>query len=89
MVTNLANSNEFLPALAVVTTAINGHRVFSDDVKMCATCFEEKACKKCSKCKEVQYCDRECQRLHWFIHKKECNRNTSEIDSKLENLKVA
>jgi len=22
----------------------------------------------------VQYCDRECQRLHWFIHKKACAR---------------
>lgn len=22
----------------------------------------------------MQYCDRECQRLHWFMHKKTCAR---------------
>jgi hypothetical protein len=89
MVTNLANAQESLPALTVVTSALNGHRGFSDEIKTCATCGEEKASKKCSKCKEVQYCDRECQRLHWFIHKKECNRNTDDLNSKLENVKVA
>lgn len=25
----------------------------------------------------MQYCDRECQRLHWFMHKKTCARATS------------
>ena len=43
----------------------------------CSSCGEEKPDKKCSKCKEVQYCDRQCQRLHWFMHKKTCARPTS------------
>lgn len=25
----------------------------------------------------MQYCDRECQRLHWFVHKKSCARPVS------------
>lgn len=25
----------------------------------------------------MQYCDRECQRLHWFAHKKVCARPVS------------
>lgn len=45
---------------------------FQDDISYCGTCGEEKPEKKCSKCKAVQYCDRECQRLHWFAHKKTC-----------------
>lgn len=62
-------------ALAVISSAINGQRAFSDGtVTACSTCGEEKAPKKCSKCKAVQYCDRECQRLHWFLHKKACAR---------------
>lgn len=61
-------------AVSVVSAAINGQRGFSDNVQICVTCGEEKAAKKCSKCKAVQYCDRECQRLHWFMHKKSCAR---------------
>lgn len=45
-----------------------------DVISVCSSCGEEKPDKKCSKCKEVQYCDRECQRLHWFMHKKACSR---------------
>mmetsp|Transcript_8091 Transcript_8091/g.18249 ORF Transcript_8091/g.18249 Transcript_8091/m.18249 type:complete len:441 (-) Transcript_8091:82-1404(-) len=27
---------------------------------------------KCSKCKSAQYCSRECQRVHWKVHKTNC-----------------
>ena len=27
---------------------------------------------RCSKCKQVHYCGRECQRKHWATHKQEC-----------------
>lgn len=60
--------------LAVIDAAINGQRGFVNSVPYCNTCGEEKPAKKCSKCKSVQYCDRECQRLHWFVHKKACAR---------------
>lgn len=61
-------------AISVISAAINGQRGFSDNGQICITCGEDKATKKCSKCKAVQYCDRECQRLHWFMHKKACAR---------------
>lgn len=64
-------------AMAILRSAINGQRGFIDDISYCSSCGNEKPDKKCSKCKAVQYCDRECQRLHWFMHKKTCNRPTS------------
>lgn len=76
MVTSLT-SKDPPPALNVINCTINGSRGFVDSIPYCSTCGEEKPAKKCSKCKSVQYCDRECQRLHWFVHKKACNRESS------------
>lgn len=73
VVTQLAHK-ECGAALEVIKSAINGQRGFQDVISYCSSCGEEKPDKKCSKCKEVQYCDRECQRLHWFMHKKACSR---------------
>ena len=73
MVATLAGSDP-PSAASVISAAINGQRGFLDQSQICVTCGEEKAMKKCSKCKAVQYCDRECQRLHWFMHKKACAR---------------
>ncbi|XP_023934769.1 ankyrin repeat and MYND domain-containing protein 2 [Bicyclus anynana] len=76
MVTSLT-SKDPPPALSIINCTINGQRGFVDAIPYCSTCGEEKPAKKCSKCKSVQYCDRECQRLHWFVHKKACNRESS------------
>lgn len=73
MVATLASTDP-PSAVSVVSAAINGQRGFVDNSQVCVTCGEDKATKKCSKCKAVQYCDRECQRLHWFLHKKACDR---------------
>ncbi|CAH0555427.1 unnamed protein product [Brassicogethes aeneus] len=88
-------------ALNVLSAAINGQRGFIDNASMCSTCGEEKAPKKCSKCKVVQYCDRNCQRLHWHWHKKACAKlaqnpeyldkttpDTNEISSELQNFLI-
>ena len=77
MVKSLARKEEAPPALDVIIGAINSQSGFSDEYSPCITCSEPKAIKKCSKCKAVQYCDRECQRLHWFMHKKECARSST------------
>lgn len=80
MVTTLAG-NDPPSALSIIHSSINGQRGFVDNVPFCHACGDEKPAKKCSKCKSVQYCDRECQRLHWFMHKKSCARlSTGETD---------
>ncbi|KAI8123451.1 hypothetical protein FF38_08854 [Lucilia cuprina] len=76
IVTQLA-AKDAPSALSILRSAINGQRAFVDELSYCSSCGNEKPDKKCSKCKAVQYCDRECQRLHWFMHKKTCNRPTS------------
>ncbi|KAJ8918638.1 hypothetical protein NQ315_013144 [Exocentrus adspersus] len=73
MVTSLTGEDP-PSALSVVNSAINGQRGFIDSISVCNTCGEEKPAKKCAKCKVVQYCDRNCQRLHWHWHKKACAR---------------
>lgn len=92
MVASLADADS-PPALSVVNAAINGQRGFIDNIPTCSSCGEEKPAKKCSKCKIVQYCDRNCQRLHWPIHKKECARlaqgGTSELQSKPDSAEIS
>lgn len=80
MVATLASSDP-PSAISVISAAINGQRAFNDSTQICMTCGEDKATKKCSRCKTVQYCDRECQRIHWFLHKKACNRLNQSINS--------
>ncbi|KAL7050097.1 hypothetical protein ACKWTF_003955 [Chironomus riparius] len=78
VVRQLADKENQFTALEIIKQAINGQRGFQDVNIFCSTCGDEKPDKKCSKCKQVQYCDRECQRLHWSIHKKECARLSSQ-----------
>ena len=43
----------------------------------CLYCDAKKCEKKCSKCKSVYFCNQDCQRKAWKIHKKHCGRNLS------------
>lgn len=77
MVTSLASGKDAPPAISVLHSAINGQRAFavaSDEASACQTCGATRTTKRCGKCRMVGYCDRECQRLHWFAHKKVCAR---------------
>ncbi|CAH1986466.1 unnamed protein product [Acanthoscelides obtectus] len=90
-------------ALSIINAAINGQKGFIDNISVCSTCGEEKPAKKCSKCKAVQYCDRNCQRLHWHWHKKACQRlsqgvetteapvkpDAAELSSEIQNLLIS
>lgn len=60
-----------LTALAILTQALNGPRMFSQPDEACAICGEVNN-KKCSRCKSIYYCGPLCQRADWFQHKKVC-----------------
>lgn len=36
---------------------------------------------KCSRCRTATYCDRECQRKHWKVHKNSCQDSNNNEDS--------
>jgi tetratricopeptide (TPR) repeat protein len=38
----------------------------------CDLCDTTNPSKRCSRCHMVYYCSKECQKLHWFTHKVEC-----------------
>jgi len=40
----------------------------------CAYCSEPGSSKVCSLCREVSYCSKGCQQVHWKVHRKECTR---------------
>ena len=43
--------------------------------KWCLGCTNKNANFKCSDCKAVYFCGKECQKKCWRIHKKHCKRN--------------
>jgi hypothetical protein len=38
----------------------------------CAHCGKPGAVKICSACETARYCDEDCQRAHWALHKGPC-----------------
>lgn len=39
---------------------------------VCANCGRMHDLKKCARCRQVYYCDRDCQTIHWSVHKTGC-----------------
>jgi len=72
IVRTISTSAASTPALNVLISCINGQHFSSAEDKSCGTC-NELGGKTCQNCKSVFYCNRECQKLHWFVHKKHCN----------------
>ena len=67
------NYGEGMSAAEYINQSFNGQSGFRDS-EGCSACGEDGAEKKCSSCKSVQYCGQECQKLHWFSHKKVCKK---------------
>lgn len=40
--------------------------------RQCAQCGKSAVWRICSKCKGKAYCNRDCQSIHWEVHKREC-----------------
>ncbi len=70
-------------------TDINDEERRKKDLKMmnfvpaydgwCLYCDKKSVTKKCSGCKTVFFCDQECQKKAWPIHKKHCGRDQFDI----------
>merc|ERR1712198_496186 len=69
----MGNYGEGQSAAEYINGAFNGQKGFKDH-ENCDTCGQEGASKKCSSCKSADYCDQVCQKYHWFVHKKHCER---------------
>jgi hypothetical protein len=41
----------------------------------CLACGKKNVDKRCTKCRSVYFCNVECQKVAWKIHKKHCGRN--------------
>ncbi|XP_055339367.1 ankyrin repeat and MYND domain-containing protein 2-like [Paramacrobiotus metropolitanus] len=59
-------------SLSILEQSINGQHMAGRDGPPCETCNDNEAHKKCSGCHMVAYCNEECQKLHWPLHRKEC-----------------
>ncbi|GFV82912.1 ankyrin repeat and MYND domain-containing protein 2 [Trichonephila clavipes] len=59
-------------AISIINGAVDGHFEMDRSLR-CVTCGDAFPKKKCSSCKSVQYCDKACQKLHWFTHKTQCH----------------
>ena len=42
-------------------------------VKSCTACLQPNVALRCARCRQVLYCDTACQRLHWMVHRANCN----------------
>jgi len=71
-VRSITSSAANASALNVLISCINGQHFASADDKACSTCSDLGG-KMCQNCKSVFYCNRECQKLQWFVHKKQCS----------------
>ncbi|KAL4452293.1 hypothetical protein ABPG75_007955 [Micractinium tetrahymenae] len=60
--------------IAVFTELIKGMRGMEEDEHCVCSGCKQKACglRKCSRCRHVSYCSRECQKAHWAEHKQDC-----------------
>lgn len=58
-------------ACSVLSSCINGQRFATAEDRCCCTCGDFNAM-ICAICKSVFYCNKTCQKLHWFVHKKFC-----------------
>ena len=58
----------------------------NSSVSICAACGKAgDNLKACTSCKQVKYCNRNCQKLHWPKHKKEC-KHLADSSNNIDNV---
>lgn len=48
------------------------HRINFTSSISCGYCFRDNAEKQCTRCHKARYCNVECQKKHWKVHKESC-----------------
>ena len=56
--------------------------IMTNETNNCTVCGKD-ADKKCSRCKEVAYCSKECQAISWKTHKNDCKKIVKKLLNKL------
>jgi len=77
MVFYMTQGTDNMPTLDIILLLVGNKYALSVESAnkppvTCSACEEINASYKCPKCKTVQYCNNKCQRIHSFMHKKEC-----------------
>mmetsp|Transcript_29759 Transcript_29759/g.51374 ORF Transcript_29759/g.51374 Transcript_29759/m.51374 type:complete len:418 (+) Transcript_29759:65-1318(+) len=54
-------------------------RIGESSVYWCIRCFAVESLSKCSRCHQVWYCSRTCQKRHWKLHKQVCHQTDSTL----------
>lgn len=60
---------------AVLSKAANQYLDERLKATICSHCRGHENLQRCARCRKVSYCSRECQRLHWRVHRHECERS--------------
>jgi hypothetical protein len=71
---------EWIDADKMPETDKHGYTIVDNDMKLkmtermytCAACGDACSFNKCGRCKSVHYCNADCQRSHWKVHKLVC-----------------
>ncbi|XP_076295618.1 zinc finger MYND domain-containing protein 10-like [Lasioglossum baleicum] len=79
-----SNKEDVQNAAQILSDAYDLDKLDCIDVKECCVC-REVARKRCSKCKTVWYCGRECQVKDWEKHKVICEKITRKVECKQQD----
>lgn len=74
-------------SFSIIMSAVNGQRGFASN-SHCGACSNENASLQCSRCKNEVYCGTECQKVHWYMHKKSCKAPSAASKSSSEKMKA-
>ncbi|VDP10517.1 unnamed protein product [Soboliphyme baturini] len=66
-----SSQDDCVPALDAINELVMGQCMATKET-FCVSCGEPNSRLRCSSCKKDNYCSVECQKLHWFVHRRTC-----------------